>query len=461
MVNITIGCNIILYSHELPSQLKTQIKRDLTIPNPEYQRALRFGKKINKLDRYLFLWYEDFRLILPRGYGPKLVSRLQGAGVEYTILDKRLTLPSVKFDCAIKLRDYQKPAAIALYKHRQGGICAPCGSGKTEIMLAVIGKVGQPALWLTHTRELLEQTKARAAQGLNLNPKEIGVIAEGKCVIGEKFTVALVQTLSKINISEIYDKFGLVAIDEAHHLPASKFYNTVCQFPALYRIWCTATPVRADGLTPMIEAAGGSLVYTIGQNEIPVIVPQLIVVETGYDGHFESYPELLNDLTRNEARNRLIIETIAREAPGNYSLVLSERIEHLKTLQQMLQEMCPNLRSELLTGQMPKKKRLEVMEQIQARKIDVVFATQLAREGLDIRHLNRLFLVCPKRAGGALQQEVGRIMRTCEDKKDAIVFDFWDTQSPILKAQFWPRREIYQKLGISFGRANVRTFEKV
>ncbi|MNI82063.1 hypothetical protein D3C73_1387370 [compost metagenome] len=99
---------------------------------------------------------------------------------------------------------------------------------------------------------------------------------------------------------------------------------------------------------------------------------------------------------------------------------------------------------------MKKKERSDVMERTKNRQVDILLATQLAREGLDIVHLNRLFLATPKRAAGAVQQEVGRVMRPAIGKTEALVFDFWDSKNPILKSQFWKRREVYRKIGMDY-----------
>lgn len=157
---------------------------------------------------------------------------------------------------------------------------------------------------------------------------------------------------------------------------------------------------------------------------------------------------MISGLIRDEQRNSLLVETITKEAPGHFSLVLSDRKEHLKILKDALDISSPGLRTEILTGSQSHKSRVDIIERIQNREIDLLFATQLAREGLDITHLDRLFLVTPKRAAGAITQEVGRIMRPCPGKTDSIVFDFWDSKNPILKPQFWKRRDAYIKLGM-------------
>ena len=81
--------------------------------------------------------------------------------------DNRVELPPVDFHSRIKLRDYQMPAKQVLIKYGNGGLVAPCGSGKTEIMLAVMADLKQPALWITHTKDLLEQVILRALQSFD------------------------------------------------------------------------------------------------------------------------------------------------------------------------------------------------------------------------------------------------------------------------------------------------------
>lgn len=440
---------------KLPGFLVQKIKQDLTLQNPDFVNAKRLGFWTGGMDKELYLYRRIKKgLALPRGYGPELVKLFKKHDISYSMDDRRLVLPPVEFNSRIRLRDYQRPAVNRLVRLRQGGVSAPCGSGKTMILLAAMARVKQPALWICHTYELLNQTRDRAVTAFNMEPEEIGVIADGKVTVGKKLTLALIQTLRNTDLQELAGRFGAVFIDEAHHLAAITFFETVNTFPALYRLWASATPDRQDGLTKMAFAAGGLVLYEIGLQDLPVIIPNLVVVETEYSGHNENYAALTTDLIQDERRNRLLVKTIAKEAPGNYSLVLSDRINHLHILADMLKE--TGLRVEVLTGKMNKKARTAVMEQAQDRQVDVLFATQLAREGLDLPHLNRLFLCTPKRAQGAVQQEIGRVMRPYDGKRDAVVFDFVDFNSPVLRAQYWRRRDVYRQLGMDIKRKACR-----
>ncbi len=450
MLTIKVNNVITLNPDKLPGLLVQRIKQDLTLDNPQYVNAKRLGFWTGGLDREIFLYrHKEGRLILPRGYGPELVKLLKKHSIPYQMDDRRVTLPEVNFNSGICLRDYQGPAVERLARQRQGGIVAPCGSGKTMMLLEAMARIRQPALWICHTYELLNQTRDRAVVAFGMEPDEIGVIAGGKVAVGSRLTLALIQTLRDTNLPDLAGRFGAVFIDEAHHLAAETFFETVNAFPALYRLWASATPTRQDGLTKMVYAAGGPVLYEIGLRDLPVIIPSLQVIETSYkseSGYSENYTELITNLIQNERRNRLIVDTIIQEALGNYCLVLSDRIEHLLILERMLKEKASWLRIEVLTGRMNKKKRVEVMEQAQNREIDVLLATQLAREGLDLPHLNRLFLCTPKRAAGAVQQEIGRVMRPYEGKQDAVVYDFVDFDSPILRAQYWRRQGVYRQI---------------
>ena len=387
--------------------LMEAVLQDLTLANPEYQAARRHGYSVwgKPKDIQLYKWRGQ-TLTLPRGYARTLRYHLGRQQVEASWDNRTCLKDPVAFQSGICLRPYQEGAVTALLQGRQGGVVAPCGSGKTIIMLEAMARIGQPALWVTHTKELLNQTRQRAMECLGLTDEQIGEIAEGKVSLGSHLTLALVQTLAKADLQPLEKAFGAVFVDEAHHLAAGSFYRTV-------------------GVETEFELADDFMEEDRLQ-----------------------YAKALSYLTANNERNRLIVDTLRREAPGHFSLVLSERKEHLRQLALWLQEALPDLTVEVLTADLKKSQRQEIMERAQARQVDILLATQLAREGLDLTHLDRLFLATPKRAAAAVEQEVGRIMRPSAGKKDAIVFDFWDSRSRLFRSQFWKRRQVYRNIGV-------------
>lgn len=448
---IKVSHQIEIMMKRIPPLILKRIKQELTLPNPNYEQALRYGRDTRKTSEVIELYrIEGDLLILPRGYGGKLLKYLRDSNTSYFLQDQRVTLPKVDFHSRIQLRNYQEAAVSQLIKWKQGRIVAPCGAGKTMIMLEAMARIGQPSLWVTHTKELADQVIERASAVFQITPDEIGMIGDGKFSIGDRLTVSLIQTLSKADMDEFKDRFGAIFVDEAHHLAARSFFYPIGQFPALYRLWVSATPERADGLTAMVFAAGGNIVHTIDQSDVPTVIPKLQVIETNYICSEFDYVKIITGLIHNSERNDLIVDTIEEHAAGNYSLVLSDRTEHLQILMEMLKDRLPHLTIEVLTGTMKKKQRSDVMDRVKNKEVHILLATQLAREGLDIVHLNRLFLATPKKAAGAVQQEVGRVMRPAPGKEEAIVYDFWDNKNPILKSQFWKRREVYRKIGMDW-----------
>ena len=282
-VRLRIESEITFLAASIPSALRDEIIRDLTLENPAYRSALRAGRSTFSISRHITVWrIERGMMILPRGYMVILLQRLQAHDVICEIDDQRLTLAAVGFSSRIQLRPEQVPAVGELVRIGQGGLVAPCGSGKTTMGLETIAFIGQPALVIVHTRELADQWVDRAYQFLNIPLEEIGILGGGKYRIGPRLTIGLVQTLSRKDLTKIQGRFGLVLLDEAHHAPAATFRRVLGSFPAHYRLWLSATPERNDGLHPILYAVGGSILYQIDRSQLRTITPALHVVETGF-----------------------------------------------------------------------------------------------------------------------------------------------------------------------------------
>lgn len=447
-MRIHISDSIRLELRDVPDELHSVLTSVLTIDNPEYLKAVKYGFSGYNLDRIIKLYkFKEESIVMPRGMAKTILRYAKTHSIPVTLVDKRILLPKVHFESYIKLRDYQESALAEVLKNTQGFLVAPCGSGKTVMMIETMTRIKQPTLFIVHQKELMEQIINTAVALTDIKRDEIGIIGAGKKSIGERMTVATIQSLNRVDIKEYVDQFGAVFIDEAHHLAAKSFYEVISQFKGCYRFAVSATPQRADGLTDMVFACTGGILYEIKQSSVPTIIPSLKTVKTSFNSHLKEHRDIVKKLITNKERNELIVNQIQQEAAGNYSLVLSDRLEHLNILKPMLETALPGLRIEILTGKLPKAKRKELMEESRNKKIDVLLATQLAREGLDIPHLNRLFLTYPKKSPASVQQEVGRIMRPSEGKENAVVFDFIDNNG-ILHSQFRQRRAVYKQIGM-------------
>jgi superfamily II DNA or RNA helicase len=484
MLQITIDNKIRI---QLPPDAKSrwpglmeQLRKDMVLDNPAYQEALKYDRSTRGIPARIALWEfdQDARVLsLPRGYAGQLIRFLKQHDIAYQLNDARVTLPPVSFNLKISLRSYQKPAVEALLKATQGTLQAPAGSGKTQMGLEVIARLKQPALWLTHTKDLARQAADRAAQVLGIPREEVGMLGAGREKIGPRLTVGIVQKMVQMDLASVAGSFGTVIIDEVHHSPASTWAAVVSQLPAKYRYGVTATFERADGLEVITDRVIGPTLYVIGRGQVEaaggMVIPELQVIRTScesktwerYEQRATLYKEngwkppaipfgdILSEILRNPERNRLIIDTLARECPGHCSLVLSERVSHCEELAAWLKSLRPDLRAEVIHGRLSKGKRQEILAAMSAGELDVLFAVDIAKEGLDIPRLDRLFLVAGGRNEAEVEQKVGRIQRPYPGKKEAVVFDFVDEKIGVLRAQHWARRKVYRKLGIRLEKA--------
>ena len=211
--------NIRVSGYPLP--LKLKIVDDLTIDNPAYLKAKYQRRPTWGIDQklQLFTYDNDGSLILPRGYADRL----------YNLIPETTT--SVKWDREqvegepvdfgpwnenFQIRDYQHPLIDSLLRKNGIGV-SPAGSGKTIMGMRYIYEVGRPTLWLTHTRDLVYQTRDRALSTLK-GVGRVGILGDGIEDFGDrKLIIATVQTLkAKQRLVEKLKEFiGVVVIDEA------------------------------------------------------------------------------------------------------------------------------------------------------------------------------------------------------------------------------------------------------
>ena len=153
------------------------------------------------------------------------------------------------------------------------------------------------------------------------------------------------------------------------------------------------------------------------------------------DGTLE-YSKLIPYLINCSGRNDQIVKDL-KDNVEHFNLVLSDRLEHLKNLMDLLPE---DLRMQAVA-------REQAIENMRNGKKHFLFASYgLAKEGLDIPRLDRLYLVTPKKDYAVVIQSVGRIARTFDEKQDAICFDYVD-DIQFCQNQFKRRKTHYRKAG--------------
>ncbi len=392
-------------------------------------------------------------LILPRGYIRELINRCRHQAIPCEIDDRRRSFPALSIEFSGKLKPFQAEAADAMISREFGVLSAPTGSGKTIIALYLMAKRKQPSLVVVHTRELAFQWIDRISAFLEIPSAKIGFIGGGKRSIGEKVTVALVQSLYKC-AGEVSAQIGHIIVDESHRCPSRTFTEAVSEFDSRYMLGLTATPFRRDKLSKLIFWYLGDLHHQVNKNRLVqnghILKADVIIRETAFKTGFDpisQYSRMLSELTTDKDRNILIASDITNESletPG-ILLILSDRKAHCENLKAILRYRF-KVNSEVLTGDLPIEKRKNILEKLRNGEIKILIATgQLIGEGFDCRNLSTLFLATPIKFSGRLLQYIGRVLRPAPGKKNARIFDYIDVNVDVLKIAAKARQKTYDK----------------
>ena len=455
-MQVTIS-NEIYIRNPVP-ELVAWARENLIIPNPEYARKQRMGLWTGNTEKQLYLFYVDGDVLaLPCGTGKQVRRFLtEVTGIIQDLADNGM----LEFPDMVPLYEYQETAVSAMKRAGCGILQSPCGSGKTQMGIALAARIGRKTLWLTHTADLLNQSYDRARQ---YYPEEtLGKITGGRVQIGSHMTFATVQTLSKLDLEKYKYEWDVIIVDECHRVSGTPsgmkmFYRVMSRLAASYKYGLSATVHRSDGLIKSTFAILGDIQYKVPDEAVAEKIMQVEILrrDTGImtsrscldtDGTMV-YSKLMEYLTGNIARCQIIAEDLVKNQ-NHSNLILSDRLDHLHLLQNMLPEELKK-DSAMIDGRMTSKKakadRIQALEDMKAGKKHFLFASfSLAKEGLDIPRLDRLYLATPKKDYAVVTQSIGRIARMCEGKEQPVCYDYVD-QIGFCENQWKRRKTSYRK----------------
>ncbi len=441
----------------VPINLVKHLKAKLTVPNPQYLNAVKFGRwKRTNLDKNLcFIETENVDsdcLVFPKGFTRQAINCCIQDGYPYKFVDERLKLPKIPIEFTGDLRGYQEVAVNAMLTKEMGVLEGGTGSGKTVQGINIICARKAPTLIVCHTRDLMMQWRDRLIEFTSLSADEIGLLGGGNCRI-KPVTVGVVNSILKKMESEgLREKFSHVVVDECHRTPGRTFSEVVVSFPAQYVLGLSATPYRRDGLTKLIHYYCGEKLHAIDPKHLrdigAILRPELHLRYTGFTyAYRDDYSKMITKLVESADRNQLIVNDVISSLNSSRGviLVVSDRTHHLNSLKNRFEELCPDVRAELLVGSLPAKKREEVVDGIRGGEVKIVFATlQLVGEGFDAHSLDTLIMAMPIRFSGRIIQIIGRIVRPGKGgDKIPRVIDYVDAHVGVLEKSAQARQQIY------------------
>jgi superfamily II DNA or RNA helicase len=392
-----------------------------------------------------------------------------------------------------------------------GGLLeAACGTGKSEVGIELAHRLGCSTMILVHKEFLLRQWRKRIQKVLP--GARVGIVQQDRCEWEDMdFSIALMQSLVRDDgcgakyDPRMYQHFGLVLVDEAHHVPSATFSQVLPRFSAAMLLGLSATFRRRDGTEDVFYYQLGPVIYTASAKPM---IPQVRVLKTettlapirrGWDPVEKAWryevevdklnsAQVLTQLAEDEPRQRIIVDQVIRAVRGGRKvLVISERLEHLRDMARVVGAALPQLglpwvptqdyyTGQWFTGQVwdragkghrkgePKRADRSEAELETAEGAQVLWATrQLVDEGFDVTACDVLILALPV---ADIEQILGRIQRwcfpdarkcarlcpwragTCEGKPVPVVVDVVDPRVVKVMGKWRKRQQLYRSMGI-------------
>lgn len=458
-VRITLANMAYVPKEGLPPAMLSRLWCLAAFQNPEFYRAQKMRLSTFGKPRVVSCAEEFERHIgLPRGCLDDVRELLTTHGIGVDLVDERRAGTAIDVAFCGQLAPQQQQAAEAVLAHDTGVLCAPTAFGKTVVAAWLIAARRVNTLVLVHRKQLLDQWRERLSTFLDLPPKAIGQVSGGRRRPTGHVDVALVQSLCrKGDVDDVVAEYGLVIVDECHHIPAFTFERVLKAAKARFVLGLTATPIRKDGHHPIIVMQCGPLRFRISPKDevaarsfAQVVVPRL----TGFrlpDGADASgiqgiYAALASAKDRNDLICADLLDALQQ---GCTPLLLTERREHLDEFARRMEGRVNHV--VVLHGGMGIKKRRAIAKQLHAIPVEescAILATgRYAGEGFDHPRLDTLLLALPISWRGTLRQYAGRIQREHPGKQEVCIYDYVDADVPILARMYEKRRKGYIAMG--------------
>lgn len=342
-----------------------------------------------------------------------------------------------------ELRGYQEEASerlrSALLATGRGQLVLATGLGKTVIMADTVADMlrdgliqDRRVLVLAHTRPLVDQLQRAFWYQL---PKWVAThrLVESEFpTFWDGITFATVQSV--ISNLDRLPPFGMVLVDEAHHIGSDTFRRAVDRLKPPMLAGVTATPWRGDGFD--IDSLLGPPLVQIG---IAEGLQRGFLSDVDYRLLADNVDwQVVQTLSRNkytlpDLNRRLIIplrdEEAARtirqvffEERRRAGIVFSPTTVHAVEFAGMLRHQ--GFRAEAISYETDPRQRDIFMARFRAGDLDFVATVDLFNEGVDVPDVDLLVFLRVTHSRRIFVQQLGRGLRVSGAKSKVVVLDF-------------------------------------
>ena len=435
-IDIVLDSGINFPIQSLSKSFISKLKSFASFENPQIKLLLSLRKPLYNTPKYLKGYEESSEfLTLPRGLKEKLFEYLNYNLVKYKIIDNRVFEKIETKRILFTLRAEQEDAIKEILKYDSSICVAPPGFGKTLIGAKIFEQRAVKTLIIVNKNMLLDQWISRFVDYFGYKKSDIGFLGKSQNRLNGNIDIATMQSLN--NIPELVENYTQVIVDECHHIPALTFEQIVKNFKGKYILGLSATPNRKDELDPILYQQLGNISYEYKKPKTHT--NRLLVIKTEFTSSADNYAAIINELVSNEDRNRQIVKTI-KENIDRKILLLSDRIEHLNLLENILKE--ENIDFVSVHGSQNKKEQVENMQKVKTSSL-ILATSSFFGEGIDFPHLNTIIFATPISFYGRLIQYLGRIGR---GNQECLAIDFLDSKNAMLNSTYKKRLEGYKAM---------------
>ena len=421
-LEIRVDTDVHLDSETAPRQMLSALRRRL--------RQSSTGGTVPML-----LETRDGRHRLPQGLLPWVTEACQRKEIPFEVVDRRSVVSCRAIRSRGKLDEPHRKALRQLMMRDSGVVFAP-GPGRVALAVELMAARQQRSLVLTHSQSSARRWLADLRELLGLSVPHVAPLTEAGP--DTRVVVGSYAALGSLPLEVLRSDYGMVVFDSLEEVESGLLMRSIRNTGARYLLGLARRTARSDQGFEHIYLTLGGVVCRLEQAIshaplLPVYRTRLTEFARPYEGR-QGYQTLLAELTKDEARCKLIADDVATEArAGHPCLVLSERRTHLERLARLFS---PELTVETLTSAVGPAQRGRMIQRFEAGEVLVLLCTsQIAQDTVSTTRISRLFLTFPFTYVRKLEKPLQGLIQPFEGQQDAVLFDYHDAQmEPLVRS---------------------------
>ncbi len=242
--------------------------------------------------------------------------------------------------------------------------------------------------------------------------------------------------------------------DEVHHASSDTWYQVFMGLEnAYYRFGLTGTVDEKDAINmkrllgctgKIVKKVSNEFLIENGYSAKPTI--HLLDIDAEALDNCDYATARDKGIINNYKRNRLFVDKVLQRAKfGKQSLIIVNETEHGNNVLSMFED--TDLNVKFSHGKNTDKHREDVLDELKSGKLDVLIATPILDEGVDVSGINCLFLMAGGKSMRQLLQRIGRGLRKKSDGSGLEVYDALDYHNEYLAEHTLERYQTYKAEG--------------